>query len=144
MEDKYYERLMELIKIPLANNDIPVSALIVDKNGNIIAEGYNDRVKNNTISGHAEINAINQALKDNTKLNDCVIYTTLEPCGMCYSAIRQAKIKSVDYILNNDKNDVTRSFALHDNYLSLNKNTTKEQEEEYQTILSEFFNQNIR
>lgn len=80
----------------ISNEEVPVAALIV-KDGIIIAKGRNSNRKNQTVHQHAEINAINKAFKvlEGKKLNECTLYTTLEPCLMCTGAIIHARIQRV-------------------------------------------------
>ena len=83
-------------------NEVPVGAVIV-KDNEIIGFGYNKKEKNNSVLEHAELNAIKMAQKklNNWRLNDCDIYTSLDPCPMCASAIKQARIKNVYSALSN-------------------------------------------
>ena len=76
--------------------EVPVGAIIV-KNGKVIAKAYNKKEKSYCAVNHAEIIAIKHASKKfkNWRLEDCDIYVTLEPCPMCASAIKQARIKNV-------------------------------------------------
>jgi guanine deaminase len=76
----------------------PFGAVIV-KEGAIIARAHNEVVKSNDPTAHAEIIAIRKAA---AKLNDfnlkgCTLYTTGEPCPMCFSAIQWAHIDKVYY-----------------------------------------------
>ena len=77
-------------------DEVPVGAIIV-KNNIVIGEGCNQVIANNSVSSHAEINAINNASKylKNYRLVDCDIYVTLEPCHMCAKAIVDARIKNL-------------------------------------------------
>lgn len=77
-------------------DEIPIGAVIV-KDDKIISYGYNKRETLKNSLGHAEIMAINKACKklDNWRLNDCVLYVTLEPCIMCAGAIIQSRISKV-------------------------------------------------
>ena len=77
----------------------PFGAIIIDKKGNIIAEGNNKVIKNNDPTAHAEITAIREACKKlNTyDLSEYILYTSCEPCPMCLSAIIWANIKKVYY-----------------------------------------------
>lgn len=89
----------------LRYNDVPVGCVIV-KNNKILAKSYNKREKSNKITKHAEVNAIEKASKKlkTWHLEDCILYTTLEPCLMCSSIILHSRIKKVIYALNNEKN----------------------------------------
>lgn len=75
-------------------NEAPIGAVIV-KDNMIIAWGYNTREKTGETAGHAEMNAIRMANRKTGfwRLEDCVIYVTLEPCPMCAGAIIQSRIK---------------------------------------------------
>lgn len=77
--------------------DVPVGAVIVDENGNIIGEGWNTREQDQDPTGHAELLAIRQAgmVRQNWRLNGCTLYVTLEPCPMCASALLQSRISQV-------------------------------------------------
>lgn len=77
-------------------NDIPVGCIIIKDNA-IVSSAYNLREKNNDITAHAEILAIKDAQKklNTSRLNDCEMYVTLEPCPMCAWAIIQAGIKTL-------------------------------------------------
>ena len=57
------------------------------------------------VTRHAEIEAVEKACKKlkTWHLEDCEIYTTVEPCVMCYGAIEQARIKKIIYGVENDK-----------------------------------------
>ena len=76
----------------------PFGAVIV-KNGEIIAEGFNNVTSSNDPTAHAEITAIRNACKKlNTfDLSGCELYTSCEPCPMCLSAIYWARIDKIYY-----------------------------------------------
>ena len=76
--------------------EVHVGAVIV-YNNKIIARGHNTRETNQSVLGHAEINAIKKASKKigSWRLEDCDIYVTLEPCPMCSGAIIQSRIKNL-------------------------------------------------
>lgn len=77
-------------------DEVPVGSIIV-KNGEVISAGFNQVLSNNSVTSHAEMNAIfsaNQKL-NNYRLVDCDIYVTLEPCHMCAKAIVDARLKNL-------------------------------------------------
>lgn len=76
-------------------DEVPVGAVIVYKN-KIIGKGHNES-NNITVSNHAELKAIDQAIKylNDWRLNECEMYVTLEPCPMCAGAILKSRIKKV-------------------------------------------------
>ena len=72
---------------------------ITDKEGNIIATGHNQVLKNNDPTAHAEIMAIRNACEKlhTYDLSNYILYTSCEPCPMCLSAIIWANIKEIYY-----------------------------------------------
>lgn len=103
MNEIYMEEALKEAKKAYQNDDVPVGVIIV-KDGQIIARGHNKKEKNNIATEHAEIIAINKACKkiNNWRLNDCIMYVTLEPCLMCAGAIIQSRIKKVIYGASNE------------------------------------------
>lgn len=81
------------------NEGGPFGAVIIDKQGNIIANGNNKVLEEKDPTAHAEITAIREACKKlNTyDLSDYILYTSCEPCPMCLAAIIWANIKEVYY-----------------------------------------------
>ena len=79
-------------------DEVPVGCVIVHNN-KIIARGHNTREKDQSVLGHAEINAIKKASKKigSWRLEECDIYITLEPCSMCSGAIIQSRIRNLYY-----------------------------------------------
>ncbi|MGG3573169.1 nucleoside deaminase [Bacillus gobiensis] len=74
----------------------PFGAVIV-KDGEIIAEGQNNVTSSNDPTAHAEVTAIREACKalGEYQLDDCILYTSSEPCPMCLGAIYWARPKKV-------------------------------------------------
>lgn len=101
---KYIELALKEAKKSIKTNDVPVGTIIVE-NGKIIAKAHNTREKKHKITGHAEINAIEKACKKKKTwhLNNCELYTTLEPCKMCLEVIKQARIKKVYFAAKQEK-----------------------------------------
>lgn len=93
------DRLLELSKMAYDNDEIPVGAIVV-RNGKIIGEGINNRNKDSSVIGHAEVNAIEMACKfiDDWRLDDCELYTSLLPCMMCTGTIFESRIRKVYYL----------------------------------------------
>jgi len=82
-----------------ARDEVPVGAVIIDSNSQIIAKTGNQTEKKQDPTAHAEMEVIRKACSvlGNKFLNDCSIYVTLEPCPMCAQAISAARIKSLYY-----------------------------------------------
>lgn len=100
-----YKEALKAYKI----DEIPVGAIIVDKNGKIIGKGYNKKEKKNNAIYHAEVEAIIKASKkiNNWRLNDCILYVTLYPCNMCLEIIKASKIKTIIYASDQYLNQIT-------------------------------------
>jgi tRNA(adenine34) deaminase len=77
--------------------DVPVGALVLDENLEVIAKSFNNRVEKNDPTAHAEIEAIRIAGQklNNWRLDNCTLLVTLEPCQMCSGAILQSRISRV-------------------------------------------------
>ena len=86
--------LIEAIKAD-KKNEVPVGAIIVNNNGEIIAKAHNLVEKNNNSTCHAEKLVIEKALKiiGSRFLDDCDLWVTLEPCVMCAGLIKQTRIR---------------------------------------------------
>jgi tRNA(adenine34) deaminase len=102
---------INMAKVAFANNEVPVGAIVVH-NGEIIGRGFNQVIEKNSVSSHAEINAINQASKflKNYRLNGCDMYVTLEPCHMCAKAIVDARINFLYFGANEPKTGAIESI----------------------------------
>jgi tRNA(Arg) A34 adenosine deaminase TadA len=72
---------------------------VIAKDGKIISKAHNTVWMDTDITAHAEINAIRKACKKlgRVSLEDCEMYSTTEPCPMCFSAIHWAGIKTIHY-----------------------------------------------
>ncbi|GAB6166695.1 tRNA adenosine(34) deaminase TadA [Thermostilla marina] len=79
-------------------DEVPVGAVIVHQ-GRVIAAAHNQREQLRDPTAHAEMIAITQAAESlgSWRLDDCILYVTLEPCPMCAGAIVQARIPTVVY-----------------------------------------------
>ncbi len=90
--------------IRLAQNGVdaeaggPFGAVIV-KNGEIVGEGWNCVTSTNDPTAHAEVMAIRKACErlGSFQLEDCILYTSCEPCPMCLGAIYWARPEKIFY-----------------------------------------------
>jgi len=95
-EIDYLSRAIDLAKENVMSDGGPFGAVIV-KDGKIIAEGANQVTILNDPTAHAEVQVIRKACEilGTFDLSGCVIYTSCEPCPMCFSAIYWAHISKV-------------------------------------------------
>ena len=102
MNRKFLDLAFKYAEKAYKNNEVPIGTVIV-KDNKVIGYGYNQKEKKNSVLEHAEIIAIRMASKkfNNWRLDDCDIYVTLDPCPMCASAIKQARIKNIYSALSN-------------------------------------------
>lgn len=120
----------------LKNNQIPIAALIVNTLTNeIIAKAANT----DSPVGHAELLAINQALKlrDTKRLDDCDIYVSIEPCPMCAYAIKKCHFNTL-YFGAEDQKGGGIINGTHNNLKSIN-HVSHIYEKETADLLSSFF-----
>ena len=136
MNELLIKECIKEAKKSLKTDDVPVGAIIV-KNNKIISRAHNCREKKKTIVGHAEIKCIEKANKKlkTWRLDGCILYTSLEPCLMCYEAINQSRINKVIYCASNEL------YGFH-NYVNKKNNDEKfvliENDESIQ-MLKKFF-----
>lgn len=143
MDGKYMMIALEEAKKSFKNGDVPVGAVIV-KNDTIISKAHNTKETTCIATNHAEIIAIQQACKKlkTWRLDDCILYVTMEPCLMCAGALIQSRIKKIVYATPNIKFGFVGSI---DNILNNKKNNHKIKiitnicENESKKILKEFF-----
>ena len=109
MKEKYMIEAIKQAKKAYKKDEVPIGAIIV-KNNKIISKGYNKKEKKHIVTNHAEIIAIEKANKKlkTWHLDECELYTTLEPCMMCSGAIIQSRIKNVYCSIKNDNNDLIK------------------------------------
>lgn len=83
----------------MAAGEVPVGAVVVSAQGDIVGEGYNRPIGEHDPSAHAEIQALRDAGQrlGNYRLEGCTLYVTLEPCMMCLGAIINARIVRIVY-----------------------------------------------
>ncbi len=113
IDEEYMLRALELAEKAYALGEIPVGAIVVSPEGEIIGEGYNLREQLMSPTAHAEVLAIEQAAKalGSWRLTGCTLYVTLEPCPMCAGAIMNARLKRVVYGAFDDKNGACASVT---------------------------------
>ncbi|MGA1626499.1 MAG: tRNA adenosine(34) deaminase TadA [Prochlorothrix sp.] len=96
---RWMTRALELAEAAGTAGEVPVGAVIVDRAGNLLAEGENRRERNRDPTAHAEIVALRLAgqRRQDWHLTDCTLYVSLEPCPMCAGAIVQARVGCLVY-----------------------------------------------
>lgn len=98
--ETFMKRAIELSrKASMEDKTGGVFGAVVVKDGKIIAEGYNQVIKHNDPTWHAEMQAIREACKvvKSPHLEGCILYTSAECCPMCLAAAYWAHIKHIYY-----------------------------------------------
>lgn len=93
--------------------EVPVAALVVDRQNQLIAAATNRRERDHDPTAHAEILALRAAgqLLQSWRLDTCTLYVTLEPCPMCSGAIIQARLGLLVYGADDPKAGAIRSVV---------------------------------
>ena len=127
--------------------EVPVGAVLVHSTGEkpkVIAQTFNKKASLKSATAHAEILAIEQAGRklNSWRLNDCVLYVTLEPCCMCAGAIVQARLKRLVYACSDPKAGAVHSLYQITQDLRLNHQVKVQNgvlKEESSQLLKNFF-----
>ena len=103
-DEMWMQQALALAEKAAAAGEVPVGAVLV-RNGEKIAEGWNQPIALNDPTAHAEIVTLRAAAQalGNYRLNDCTLYVTLEPCPMCAGALVHARVKRVVYATTDEK-----------------------------------------
>jgi tRNA(adenine34) deaminase len=93
MHQMFMKLALEQARQAYAEGEVPVGAVIT-RAGRVVAAAHNQREQLRDPTAHAEMIAITQAAEavGGWRLEDCVLYVTLEPCPMCAGAILQARL----------------------------------------------------
>ena len=134
---------LSLAEEAFSAGEVPVGAVVV-KDGKVIGRGRNRREEHQSVLGHAELEAMEQAAKvlGSWRLTGCTLYVTLEPCQMCAGAIIQSRMDRVVIASMNPKAGCAGSVI---NLLEMDGFNHKAQvtrgilEEECSQMLSGFF-----
>lgn len=113
--DEYFmRRAIAQSEMAASKDEVPIGAVIV-KDGEIIAQAYNQQETLKDATAHAEIIALTQASTavENWRLSDCTLYVTKEPCPMCAGALVNARIKRVVYGIHDQRCGGFSSFNIH-------------------------------
>jgi len=98
IDERWMRRALALAERARDEDDeIPVGAVVVDADGNVVGEGWNRNIAECDPSAHAEIVAMRRAgaALGNHRLIGCTLYVTLEPCAMCAMAMVHARVARV-------------------------------------------------
>lgn len=101
---KFMHRALELADVGANQNKGGPFGAVVVEDGKIIGEAWNAVSSTNDPTGHAEIRAIREACqtKEDFSLEGCTLYTSCEPCPMCFGAIYWARLERIFYAFTHE------------------------------------------
>ncbi|MCL4380070.1 nucleoside deaminase [Candidatus Dependentiae bacterium] len=93
-DHSYMEQALTLAQQAAAADEVPIGAVVVNAQGTVIGQGYNQRVARHSILAHAEILALEEAAATigDWRLDGCTLYVTLEPCPLCMQVILMSRV----------------------------------------------------
>lgn len=96
---------LEEARAALATGDVPIGAVVLSPEGEVIGRGRNVREAEADPTGHAEVVALRQAARarGEWRLDGCTLLVTLEPCTMCAGAIVLARLRTLVFGAYDDK-----------------------------------------
>ena len=143
LDEEYMEKALTLALKAADHGEVPVGAIVVDSNGEIIGEGYNRREELNSPTAHAELIAIEQAAQrlGSRRLIGCTLYVTLEPCPMCAGAVMNAQLTRLVYGAFDEKNGACASVVtlFDEKFTHIPRVRSRVLEKRCGEVLTEFF-----
>lgn len=96
-DERFMQEALLLAGQAMEAGEVPVGALIVSPQGEILGRGYNGVEASKSQVEHAEVRAIQMACQkqNDWRLDGCTLYVTLEPCMMCISLVALSRIERV-------------------------------------------------
>jgi tRNA(adenine34) deaminase len=134
---------LSLAKKAYSQGEVPVGALVVRGESEVIGEGYNQREDLQDPTSHAEIHALQSASRHlgSWRLEGCSMLVTLEPCMMCLATAQHARIEKILYLARDSKGGaLSLGYRMHED-TRLNHRFSVEEipTPEASELLSKFF-----
>ena len=110
-DEEWMQEALRLARAAEMAGEVPVGAVVVSGEGELLGRGYNRTLLEVDPSAHAEIVALREAAWKcgNHRLLGCSVYATIEPCVMCVGALIQARIARLVYGAEEPKSGALRS-----------------------------------
>ena len=122
LDENHMRRALELAACAEAEGEVPVGAVLVGADGEVLAEAWNRPISSRDPTAHAEIRALRAGglAVANYRLPGSTLYVTLEPCAMCAGAMVHARVARLVYGAADPRTgaagsifDIVRSEALN-------------------------------
>lgn len=143
LDEEYMEKALALACKAAEHGEVPVGAIVVNGDGEVIGEGYNRREELQSPTAHAELVAIEQAARrlGSRRLIGCTLYVTLEPCPMCAGAVMNAQLDRLVYGAFDEKNGACASVAtlFDEKFTHIPRVRSRVLEKRCGDVLTEFF-----
>ncbi len=109
-DETFMQAALEQARLAGQCGEVPVGAVVVC-GGEIVGRGFNQPIRGNDPTAHAEVMALRDAgaRLGNYRLPGCTLYVTLEPCAMCSGAIMHARVARVVFGARDPKTGVAGS-----------------------------------
>jgi tRNA(adenine34) deaminase len=141
-DEIFMKQALEMALCAYKENEVPIGAVVISKEGEVIGKGYNRTEQEYSQSRHAEVGALEQAgrvLKD-WRLTGCTLYVTIEPCMMCLGLIGLSRVSRVVYGAQSPLFGLTLDKEMLPNvYKHIKGITAGICEEEAQGLMERFF-----
>lgn len=144
MNETFLQRAIDRAREAESRGEVPIGALIVSAEGDVLAEASNETIERCDPTAHAEILAIRAAGQKigNYRLAGTTVYSTIEPCAMCAGALVNARVARLVYGAPDERFGAVRSkFEICDSGI-LNHRieiVTGVLEEECRKLMQDFF-----
>ncbi|WP_433190660.1 nucleoside deaminase [Actinoallomurus sp. CA-150999] len=105
--ERFLRRAIELAARSRAGGDAPYGSLLVGPDGDVLAEDHNTVTRDRDISAHPELKLARWAARelDAATATATTMYTSCQPCGMCYGAIQRSGLGRVVFALSTEQLD---------------------------------------
>jgi tRNA(adenine34) deaminase len=110
-DEAFMQRALSLAETSAELGEVPVGAVVVSAEGEILSVAHNSPISSIDPTAHAEVSALRGAARavNNYRLVGCTLYVTLEPCMMCYGAMIHARIARLVYGASEPRAGVVQS-----------------------------------
>lgn len=103
--DAAMRQALECARTASASGDVPIGAVVLGPDGEVLGTGVNVRERDADPTGHAEVVALREAAtaRGEWRLTGCTLVVTLEPCTMCAGAIVLSRVDRLVFGAYDDK-----------------------------------------